>query len=373
MQKTVVHLITGLGKGGAETMLYQLLAHKVDPDIKHVVVNMGGGSYYEQPLRVLGVEVIRLSFKKRPISSFFKLKELLKTVDVLSCFMYHANFVGYLVGRRAKVKRIIWNVRHSEISKQLNNGVTLKINKWCAKRSDKVYAVAFNGEKAKEAHFSIGYSERNAIVLNNGVDVDEYKPDEKAREQICNEFNIASDKKIILSVARNHPIKDVPTFIKAYGELYKEDKSTLSIICGNGIDGENRELTDLIMEYGLTLNENVFLLGLRSDVNKLMAGADVYVLHSAGEAFPNVLVQAMASEKVCITTDVGDAKVILGDDNFVIEPSNVDALAQKIKYALSLTNDEKEKIGKSNRQRVLGNYRIQNVVKEYEKIYKENE
>jgi glycosyltransferase involved in cell wall biosynthesis len=103
-----------------------------------------------------------------------------------------------------------------------------------------------------------------------------------------------------------------------------------------------------------------------------MSATDLYVLHSAGEAFPNVLIQAMACEKVCITTDVGDAKIILGDENFVIAPKNSCELEHKIKYAMSLSNAEKEQIGKKNRQRVLDNYTIQAIVKEYEKIYTED-
>ncbi len=372
MAKTVVHLITGLGKGGAETMLYQLIANREDPDIKYTVINMGGGSYYEPLLRDVGAEVVVLSFKKRPISSFFKLRKLIKNADTLCCWMYHANYIGYLVSKTTKVKKVVWNIRHSDVSKELNKASTLKLNYKCAKKSRKVDCVAFNGEKSKEAHISIGYCQDNAMVLNNGVNVNEYVKNSNAKAEICQELGIPLDKKIILSVARNHPIKDIPTFIQALGELKGKVENTVAVICGSGIDKDNTELVNLIQNQGLEVDKEVYLLGLRNDVPTLMAGADLYVLHSAGEAFPNVLVQAMACERVCITTDVGDARAIINDDQFVVMAKDVKALTDKMQYALSLSEQERAQIGSKNRNRVLSEYKIEEVVGRYESIYKGN-
>ena len=75
MSKCVTHLIIGLGVGGAETMLYQLLLHKSDPELTYRVISLGEGRYYEDPIRELGVELTVLPFRKKPFSSFSKLKK----------------------------------------------------------------------------------------------------------------------------------------------------------------------------------------------------------------------------------------------------------------------------------------------------------
>lgn len=60
----VVHLITGLGKGGAETMLFQLLKHKTDNQTEHIVISMGQSHYYESKIRELEIELYEVAVKK---------------------------------------------------------------------------------------------------------------------------------------------------------------------------------------------------------------------------------------------------------------------------------------------------------------------
>lgn len=369
MAKTVTHLITGLGKGGAESMLYQVVKYRTDREITQQVISLGAGHYYEGPIRDLGVPVTELAFRTRPASGFLRLVKLLRGTDTLFCWMYHANFVGYLAGRLSKVPRIVWCIRHSSLDPKLNKRSSLFLIRLCARRSRRVAAVAYNGEQARLVHEAIGYAPEKGCVLPNGCNCGEYAPDGTAREELCRELGLHGEKQIILSVTKDAPIKDVPTFIRAFGRLHRNRTGTAAVLCGGGIEPENRRLAALCAEEGLEIGRDIFLLGLRHDVPKLLASCDLYILHSAGEAFPNTLVQAMSCGCLCAATDVGDVKHILPDSRWIIQPGNADILAKKIVELLELPPEAARDIRAQNRRTVQERFDIYQIVKKYEALF----
>ncbi len=367
----VTHLITGLGKGGAETMMYQVLQHKTDPAIEYCVISLGASSFYEDKIRTLGVKLDIISIKKHPLTVLYRIRKLLSDTDVLCCWMYHALFIGYLAGKMAHIQRIVWNVRHSDLSPELNSKLTLLINSWCAKKSKSVSVVAYNGEKARIAHEAIGYDRNKGNVIINGVDTKIFHYDSAAAEKIRTELNISATKRIILSVARYHIIKDIPTFIHAFSKIHAACSDVVAVMCGQGVEDSNAELVALLENNNLVCGVDVHLLGMRHDIPELMSACDLYVLHSASEAFPNTLVQAMACECLCVSTDVGDAKKILENSIYIAEPHNVNSLSEKMLNLLALPQEEAKQLRQANRERVLKNYDIQAVVRAYEKLYVE--
>ena len=72
----VIHLITGLDKGGAETNLYQILKNKKDGQIDYSVVSLSDGGFYKDKISALGVPVVCFDFKRRPLSSFHGIKKI---------------------------------------------------------------------------------------------------------------------------------------------------------------------------------------------------------------------------------------------------------------------------------------------------------
>lgn len=367
----VTHLITGLGKGGAETMLYQILKYKTDLEMIHRVVSLGASHFFERPMREMGYEVTELAFFKRPLSSFVKLCGELKKTDTLCCWMYHANFIGYLAGCVSGVKRIIWSVRHSNLNDSVNKRTTQWVNRICARWSKNVSAILYNGACAREVHEAIGYCQEKGAVVDNGCDCEEYRPDGSAGVSLRKELGIPEDKKIILSVTKATPVKDVPTFLKAYGKLLKQEKGLAAVLCGPGVERDNTSVAEQCRAAGVEIGRDVFLLGMRHDVPRLLAGCDLYVLHSAGEAFPNALLQAMACGCVCVSTDVGDARRILNRDACVVPSENAQALAEKMAELLALPEKEAEVMRNENRARVRREFDIREIVKIYERWYEQ--
>lgn len=369
MERTVVHLITGLSKGGAETMLYQVLKYRRNQELSYKVISLGGAHYYGDRMRELGYEVIELDFRKRPLGGFIRLCRELRGTDTLCCWMYHANFAGYLAGRIRGIKRIVWSIHQSNLDPSVNTARTLRINRYCARRSWKVSRILYTGEWARAAHEAVGYCHGKGVVVDNGCDCEEYRPDASAAESLRAELGIPSGKKIILSVTKNTPVKDIPTFFKAFGALHRKDSKVVAVMCGLDVEKENAPIVCLCREMGLKIGEDVFLLGMRHDVPRLLAGCDLHVLHSAGEAFPVTLTQAMACGCVCVTTDVGDARRILNNDACVVPPGKPETLAEKIREVLALPEETADVIRRGNRARVRENFDIREIVKQYEEVF----
>jgi glycosyltransferase involved in cell wall biosynthesis len=98
---------------------------------------------------------------------------------------------------------------------------------------------------------------------------------------------------------------------------------------------------------------------------------DVHVLSSSTEAFPNVLAEAMACGTPCVTTDVGDAALIVDDTGWVVEPKNPCALADGLKQALDSMTDRVDWLKRQSRcrERIVNNFSIEQMVKAYRQVW----
>jgi len=148
----IVHIITGLNMGGAETMLYKLLKHidKEQYDIK--VISMMDDGVYGEKIRNLGVKVICLNMKQGipSLKGFIKARGHIKNTDIVQTWMYHADLFGYLLCRFSNVKKLIWGIRRSSLESKLNKKTTIAIAKINARISKRVDVVVSCLIKAKE-------------------------------------------------------------------------------------------------------------------------------------------------------------------------------------------------------------------------------
>ena len=101
-----------------------------------------------------------------------------------------------------------------------------------------------------------------------------------------------------------------------------------------------------------------------------MAGLDLATSSASyGEGFPNVIGEAMSSGVPCVVTDVGGSASIVEDTGVVVPPNKPLLLARGWKTILELSRDERFQLGKNARNRVIGNYSIDAIVKAYIHLY----
>ena len=172
-----------------------------------------------------------------------------------------------------------------------------------------------NSVAGLKSHLALGYRPRRAEVVANGIDIDEFRPDSAARHAVRTELDIADDAIVLAHVARVDAMKDHGSFLAAMAQL--PDLS--AVLVGAGTEN-------------LPAAPNVLRLGRRHDVARLFAAADFAVSSSrCGEGFSNVLAEGMACGLPAVATDVGDAKLIVGDTGLVVPPESPDALAAAIR------------------------------------------
>ena len=111
------------------------------------------------------------------------------------------------------------------------------------------------------------------------------------------------------------------------------------------------------------------LLGSRTDVPKILAGANYFVLSSVGEAFPCVVAEAMACEIPCVVTDVGDCRDIVGSTGWVVPPLNSNLLADALKDAVRETDSDRRQRGMQARKVIVENFDIKSMLKAYRGVW----
>ncbi|RBM75760.1 MULTISPECIES: glycosyltransferase family 4 protein [Vibrio] len=371
--KKILHIITGLSDGGAEAVLYRLCHH--DKENQHIVISLMDKGKYGPLLEDMGVQVYCLNMPAGKIrfSALIKLYKLIRQLkpDVVQTWMYHADLIGGIIARLAGVKNIVWGVHHTTLVKGESKRSTILIAKINALISSFIpRKIIYCAEKSRQVQESIGFSPKIGHVVPNGYNIDNFKPDFNSGVAFRQEVGLADEKFLIGHVGRYHPFKDYPTLVNAVSLLTKEKSALKVVMVGGDLTTDNTQLNQLIKDNICT--ERITLLGRRNDITAVMNGFDLFVLSSVSEAFPNVLNEAMACGTPCITTDVGDAAVIVGDTGWVVPPKDPQALAKAMFAAMEEQQDNLQAWQarkKACRERIVNNFSIKKMVEGYHQVW----
>lgn len=368
----VFHIITGLDSGGAEGALYRLCV--ADKENRHHVVSMMDGGKYGPMLEAQGISVICLGMPRGRLTlkGLQRLRKLLRTErpDIVQTWMYHADLVGGAIARLAGVRNIIWGIRHSDLASSGTSRSTVAVARLCAWLSRWLPRnIICCAQKAADVHAAFGYDAKRLHVVPNGYDLERFRPDPDARTAVRSELGLAQDQQVIGFVARYDPLKDHGNLLQALALLKERGQAPACLLIGTGMDEGNAALSSLIA--GLGLNGQIHLLGQRSDIPAMMNALDLHVMSSASEAFPNVLAEAMACGTPCVSTDVGDAAVIIGDTGWVVPAQDSAALAEAISHALQECDTPDWGDRKSSaRTRVEMRFSMDRMIKSYRAIWR---
>lgn len=333
----VIHVITGLNDGGAEGVLYRLCTH--DSENCHVVVSMMDDGKYGPLLRAAGVEVQCLGMPRGRVGvrALWRLWQMFRAqpTDVVQTWMYHADLIGGAIARLAGIRALCWGIRHTTLERQCSQRSTIFVAWLCARLSRWMPRVIVScAEESVRVHRQLGYDAEKFFVIPNGYDLAHFEPDLRARARLRTEWRISDDTPLLGMVARYDGQKDHRNLLAALTRLRDIGVKFECVLVGTDVDPMNAILRDAIHAAGLSTT--IRLLGRRGDVPAVMNALDLHVLSSlGGEAFPNVLAEAMACGTPCITTDVGDAAMIVGDTGWVVPPSDSEALAGALMNALN--------------------------------------
>lgn len=318
-----LHVIAGLGIGGAEGMLAALVtAERASPHYRAVVDLLANGALAPE-IRAAGVPVHELGLAgplgvPRAVSALARIIGKTKPA-VVQTWMYYADLLGLWAlersGRR-NATRLYWGVRCSDMDQGCYGPALRWTIRACARRAARPDAVVANSHAGRAFHKQLGYAPRAFAVIPNGIDTARFRPDAEARRRMRAELGIAENAFVAIHAARVDPMKDHAT-LAALAALRPD---LIFLAAGKGTD------------IRLAGPANLRGLGIRTDMPALYAAADAVLSTSAfGEGFSNVIAEGMAAGLPAVATDVGDARIIVGDAGagagVVVPPRDPPALA----------------------------------------------
>ena len=370
----IIYLTTGLTTGGAEVMLYNLLAKINRYKFEPVVISLLDKGRFGEAIASLGIPVYSLEMK-RGIPTVKAIKKLIEIInylqpDLIQGWMYHGNIAAQFASLiTSKNIPVIWSIHHSLHSLSEEKIMTQALIKLGVLTSKFVRQVAFVSEKSKLQHQSLGYPTHNSCTIPNGFDTSLFKPSPQIREQFRSQLGLPADALLIGSIARYHPMKDHGNLLQAAKILLSNYPEVNFVLVGTDVDEDNQTLTNLIQKLGIS--DRVYLLGERRDIPQITPALDIMTSSSAfGEAFPLVIGEAMACAVPCVVTDLGDSAWIVGETGKVVPTRNSVALAQAWQELIALGADERKTLGELARSRIIDSFSLDAVVAQYESLYK---
>ncbi len=329
----IAHVVDSLALGGLEKLVVDLakVQKQQGHDISVLCLSTCEGELASE-LRINGIDAIGLNKKSgfslsllRNIACICKRKRL----EVIHTHNPVANFYGAIGGRMAGVKSIV-TTRHGMGNYPFNKKRE-HIFKFSSLFTDKIIFVC---NTARENFIRLRLANpKKSFVVYNGVHLKNFsKSNYKDAAKIREELNI-KEEKIIGTIARLDPVKDISTLIKAAKRLLQIEKKLKFLIVGDGPEYGRLQL----LRDDLGLHESILFLGKRNDIAKLLSVIDIFVLPSISEGMSLTLLEAMAAGKAIVATKVGgNPEVIVNEKTGVLVPSkNEEELASAISSLLS--------------------------------------
>lgn len=191
------------------------------------------------------------------------------------------------------------------------------------------------------------YDKGTVYLLNNAIDLDKYKYDEKIRNSKRKELKIKPSTFVVGHIGRFVEQKNHRFLIDIFNEIHKKNNDSLLLLAGQG------PLMDEMKEkvHNLGLDDNVQFLGQRNDANELYQAFDLFLLPSLYEGLPLVGVEAQASGNLCyLSNDMTKETKVLDSTKFMSLENTAEEWANAIlkdakRYKKHDTKEEVSKYG----------------------------
>jgi glycosyltransferase involved in cell wall biosynthesis len=316
--------------GGLEKKLVEFLAHSDRSRFRYAVCCLKEGGYFKPEIEALGIPFYEHLLRHRFDALAFRgLEEVLRREQTELIYTFtHPNTVlfSYLARMRGLVDRVVVSYHAtggSEGGRQVPQYLVPLV-----RRFDALIALAEEHKRYLVAEE--GLPREKIRVIYNGVDASRYRPALAGeREEVRAALGIPPQALVIMAVASLKKLKRLDLLVKACAPLIRrEGSSAWLVLVGKGPERESLEA--LTRELGI--DDRTLFLGVRDDVESVLRAADLVVLSSRTEAFPNVVLEAMATGLAVVTTDVGSVREMVEPEEsaIVVPPGDEKALAAAI-------------------------------------------
>jgi glycosyltransferase involved in cell wall biosynthesis len=363
----ILFLSTSMGMGGADSQLLSAAQELRRRGHEIFIVSM-------TPLGPMGLEARRLGLfteslqMRRGVPDPRGLVRLARFVrswrpDVVHSHMVHANLLARALRLFAPVPALVSTIHN------IDEGGRLRMAAYRLTNGLVDHMTIVSEAAARRFVADRIVPERLLRVIPNGVRTEHYRnvPAE-IRESLRRLLGL-TDAFVWLAVGRFETAKDYPNMLRAFARVHERRPEARLLLVGRGSLQDETEA--LVRDLGL--GDAVRFLGVRSDIPEVMHAADGYVLSSAWEGMPMVLLEAAAAGLPIVATRVGGNHEVVRDreTGYLVPPRDDAALAQGMLGLMGLPMPERRAMGDAGHQHVRSHYGLGRVAERWEELYRE--
>ena len=363
--------ISSLEPGGAERQFAELAAGLAARGHEVLAVALGLGGPLKTALG--GAQLVALGKQNRwdNLRVAVRLARLLRSFrpQVHYAFLPTLCVFGAFLRPAAPGARLVMGVRATNVDhKAYTHGQAGSLlQRLEARLSFLADLVIVNSEAGRADCLARGFPEARTVVVPNGIDTVRCRPDRGLGLPVRTEWGVGAGQALIGLVARLDPMKDHANFLKAAALLAAKRPGVRFVCVGNGPEPYFNALRGQAEALGLA--NRLVWAGLRQDMANVYNALDALCLSSAyGEGFPNVLGEAMACGAPCVTTDVGDAALVLGGTGVVVPRGDASALAAGLETLLERLDREGEGLRALCRGHIVAEFSVERMVETTEAL-----
>ncbi|MBI3132368.1 MAG: glycosyltransferase [Acidobacteria bacterium] len=235
------------------------------------------------------------------------------------------NLPALLVGGLTR-SRVVWGIRATRADLGTLSPAGRLLVSLGARLSTLVDLMIYNARSGLERHRALGFRPGADLVIPNGFDVERFRPEPAAGRRQREAWGIGDGVPLVGIVGRLAPVKDHATFLRAAARIAEARPEVRFVVVGEGAPQWRRRLEAEAATLGL--GDRLHWAGHCGDMGSVYNALSLLLLTSVEEGFPNVLGEAMACGIPCVSTQVGDAALLLGEPHLVVPPGDDEALAR---------------------------------------------
>lgn len=357
----VVHVIDELPRDGAEVLLLDLIRRR-DPRMRYSVLCIVRGGPLVEDFERAGVPVVILG-RKGAIDPrlLWRLVRWLRRErpTVVHTHLFTADSYGRLAARLAGVPAVFSTV-HNSVGPP---GPLRKFaNRVLARLTDGVVGC---GDEIAGALQSQGVPAERILSIPNGIDLQRFQG--ACGEGVREEFDLGKKSIVLGMVGRLHMQKGHEVLFECLAAMSAAQRRDLACLV-IGVGELEQRLRARVEQLGL--GDTVIFTGSRTDVPRLVAALDLFVMPSLWEGLPIALLEAMASGRAVLCSSVGSIPGVVhhGENGWLVEPGNAQELRDGL---LALISDAglRARLGARAREQVIVRFDVERTAMAYNRLH----
>lgn len=367
--KRVLQIMGGLKRGGLETFAMNIYRSIDRSEIQFdfLLTQVVGGDY-EEEAKSMGANIYHLPARNKGYKAYRKALDdfFREHHDYIAIHEHISSLTSIEPAYYAKKYGIpvrIFHSHSSSIQKSLRLHWVHTILHYLNKPKVHSYATHYLGCSDKALDWMYKYTgvRSKALMVNNGIDCEQYAFKKNVRAEVRKEFSIDADDFVIGHVGRFIPLKNQGFLVDIVDELHKTMPSAKLLLVGEGDTMD--EIKAKVSDKGL--EKSVIFTGVRSDVARLMQAMDIFVMPSWFEGLPVSLVEAQAAGLPVVASES------ISHDSDITENILFKSINESVEEWVESVVKWKEKCGRPNNIEKIkkAGFDSKTTVKQLVKIY----